>query len=598
MNERIVISCILILLNQTFLAHGPTLEENSSARTEKKPNAKENKKKPKKEKLVKAQDLHNYFMANYFQFGGKMKLSYEHYKNLIEQDAPVYIYNGYIHLLNDTQNYQHVLQLIPKLEDLFPEDASLQLIFAQVLEKTGKHEQSDEKFIKLNDKFKTNQEIAFSAANSFLRRKEPENAIHVIDKLLNTAPPRPNNFIFYFMKSQIYTQLSSDANASQSVKQENKTKALESVRKSLDLHPRFDKGLLLHALLNEQAGELDNAIKGYSKFLEVTGGSNREVEQHLLQLIFKQKIQQRDINKSNNSVTLNRQCFDKALSFFDQKQYERAIEQIDGCLKEKPNDDESKLLKIQILSAMQQPQKVAQQLKSWIQQDPNNSMWYQTTHLLTQGGISTQQALDLLKEVESQQPHNILPVLYLADLYTRAHNQTQALNYQQKALTLTTDNALKAKILYQMGIMYYDTKNDKGMKQVITQASNIHATFAPLLNLIAYYYVHQEDNTLQAQKLMDIVLTSDGTNPHFLDTQALIFYKQKKYEQALILLKKIAQIVPSDYTILIHLATTHYQSGETKDALVALDKAKQYAKTAEQSHECEQLFKQWKTKKA
>lgn len=584
MKKITVISCMLILLNQTFLAIGPIQEESNEVKTEEKVSTKEKKKTRKKEKLVKAQDLHNYTMAAYYQFAGKMKLSYAFYKQLIEEDAPIYIYNGYIHLLFDTQNYQHILQLIPKLEDLFAQDASLQLIFAQVLEKTGKHDQADEKFIKLNDKFKTNQEIAFSAANSFLRRKEPENAIHVIDKLLNTAPPRPNNFIFYFLKSQIYMQLN------------DKHEALKNVKKSLDLHPRFDKGLLLHALLNEQVGELEDAIKGYSKFLEVSGGANREVEQHLLQLIFKQKIQQRDLGKSN-SITLNKQCFDKALSFFDQKQFEKAIEQIDGCLKEKPSDDESKLLKIQILSAMQQPQKVAQQLKSWILKDPNNSMWYKTTHLLTQDTISMQQAIDIFKEIEKEQPHNILPVIYLADLHTRMHNEIPALHYQKKALAMTSDNDLKEKILYQMGIIYYDSKNNIGMKEVINQANHINTSFAPLLNLIAYYYVSQYNNTAQAQKLMDLVLKSDNTNPHFLDTQALIYYKQKNYTQALTLLKKIAQIAPYDYTILIHLAQTYYKSGEIKDALSALDKAKQYAKTTSQQQECGQLFKQWKTKK-
>lgn len=534
---------------------------------------------------VKDSEVHNYMMANFCQFNGKMKSAYQLYTTMIAQDAPKYMYNGYVHLLNDTQNYQPIIQLIPKLDELFNKDSSIQLIFAQVLERTGKHDLADDRFIKLNDKFKSNQEIAFSTANSYLRRKEPQNALLVIDNLLNSSPPRPNNFIFHFMKSQIYMQL------------DDKPKALASVKKSLELHPRFDKGLLLFALLQEQAGELEHAIKGYSTFLEVTQGTNKEVEQHLLQLIFKQKIQQKG-DSAGNSLVMNQSCFNKALKLFEEKSFTQALEQIDNCLKENPDVIESKLLKIQILSALKQPEKIAQILTSWILKDANNDMWYKTIHLLTQNSISIDQAITILESVHKEQPKNALPVLYLADLTTRSHKTHSALSYLEKALALSTDEQIKAKILYQIGVIHYDTHNHKGLKKVITQAEKLKYSFAPLLNLIAYHYAADDNDNAKAQKLISIVLKQDGTNPHFLDTQALIYYQQKDYQKALPILKKIAQIIPSDYTILIHLAQTHFQCGDIDHALVALNQAIGQARTKEHKKECEQLLHQWKQKKA
>lgn len=536
---------------------------------------------------VKDSDVHNYMMANFCQFNGKMKSAYQLYTTMIAQDAPKYMYNGYVHLLNDTQNYQHIIQLIPKLDELFTKDSSIQLIFAQVLERTGKHDQADDRFIKLNDTFKSNQEIAFSTANSYLRRKEPKNALLVIDNLLNSSPPRPNNFIFHFMKAQIYMQI------------DDKPKALASVKKSLELHPRFDKGLLLFALLHEQAGELEHAIKGYSTFLEVTQGTNKEVEQHLLQLIFKQKIQQKgDSASASGSLVMNQNCFNKALQLFEEKNFTQALEQIDNCLNEKPDDTESKLLKIQILSAMKQPEKIIQNLTLWILKDADNDMWYKTVHLLTQNSISIEQAITILESVHKEQPKNALPVLYLADLTTRSHKTHSALSYLETAFNLSSNDDIKAKILYQIGIIHYDMHNHKGLKKVITQAKQLKSSFAPLLNLIAYHYAADDNDSSKAQELISIVLKQDGTNPHFLDTQALIYYQQKDYQKALPILKKIAQIIPSDYTILIHLAQTHYQCGDTDHALVALNQAIGQAKTKEHKKECEQLLHQWKQKKA
>lgn len=525
------------------------------------------------------QHLHNYFMASYDQYGGKLKQAYERYKEMLAAGAPAYVYKGYVHLLYDTGNYAHILQIIPQLDKLFEDDSDIQRTFAQVFERSGSKDEADDRFIKLNDKFKTDQEIAFNAANSYLRRKEPKNAIKVIQTLLNNSPKKPNNFIFYFMLAQIHIQL------------DEKIEALKNVQKSLEMHPRFDKAWLLFGLLQEQSGQLKDAIKGYANFLEVSPSANREVEQHLLQLIFKQKMVEQHTNKA---LVLNKHCFEKALSLFEQKNYKKALDQIDICLAEKPLDDETKLLKIQVLSSMNQLEKAAQTLKEWMLTDPNNALWYKTLHVMTQSNLGHESAIKILHSVEKQHPDNLLTSLYLADLYGRTHHTDSANAYLKKALNLTTDNNLKSKILFQLAMHHYASNNFKAFKEIITQTNTLGLTFAPLLNIIAYYYVTQENKSEEAQQLINNVLQHDKNNPHFLDTQAYIYFKQKKYDLALNLLEKIAQKAPSDYTILVHLAQVRYESGAKDQALQALQNAQRHAISTHEKHECEILFKQWK----
>ena len=176
--------------------------------------------------------------------------------------------------------------------------------------------ESDDRYLKLANQFKTDQTIAFQAANIYMRRKEPENAIATIDSLLNNSPRKPNNFIFHFLKSQIYVQLN------------NKEKALESIKACLAMQPRFDKGWLLLALLEEQAGRLGEAIKGYTTFLETTTGGNHDIERHLLQLVFKQKL----LQNNTKTAMLSESCFAKAMRLFENKEYANALAQIDTCL--------------------------------------------------------------------------------------------------------------------------------------------------------------------------------------------------------------------------------------------------------------------------
>lgn len=529
-------------------------------------------------KVQDASQLHNYFLANYDQFGGRYQTAVERYKDVLESGAPLYAYKGYVHLLFDTGNYQQILFAIPQLDPLFSKDAEIELIFAQVMERTGKSTEADERFIKLNDQFKSNQEIAFSAANSYLRRKEPENALRVIDNLLNSSPRKPNNFIFYFMKSQILLQLN------------DKVKALESVQKSLDLHPRFDKGWLLFALLNEQAGKLKDAIKGYTSFLEISPGSNREVENHLLQLIFKQKILDQN---QNNLLVMNKKCFDQALIFFEKKQYDQALNQIDLCIDEKPSDDQAKLLKIQILASMQKTQKAAEVLKVWILQNPAKEMWYKTLHLLTATNLDPLFAIKVLKDIQKQHPNELLPILYLSDLFTRYNMTAQSIEYLDKALSLSKELKLKERIIYQLARTYYQASNFTELKKIIEKTEKLQSTYPPLLNLIAYYYTQHENNHSKAQTLIDIVLRIDKNNPHFLDTQAFIYLNQKEYEKALNLLEKIAQKIPSDYTVLMHLAQARFGKGDRQQALITIGKAKRYASSACDKKECEILVDKW-----
>jgi len=524
-----------------------------------------------------AQNIHRYIWANYNQFGGKVAAAQQWYNKLLTSHASVYMYKGYVTLLFQTGQFQKIVQLIPQLDTTFSDDPKVQLMFALALAKTNNQHAANERLIKINDQFKSNQEIAFYTANVYLSRKEPKNALIVIDNLLNSSARKPTNFIFHFLKSQIYVQIN------------NKPKALESVKRSLDMQPKFDKGWLLYALLKEEIGNLDDAINGYTTFLELTGGSNKQVAKHLLGLVIKQKV----LQQGNKPLIMSASCFEKALMLYEQKEYSQALKQIDACLKEKPNDTDSKLLKIQILSSMNNYTQAIDLLVSWIHNEPTNHMWYTTLHLLSRTRMKEDQVIKAFERIATKQPTNILPMLYAADLYIRTHNTTAALPALKKAHTLTHDTSLKTKILFQMGIIYYDNQQFDSMKSVCQEGKKLNTNFPPLLNLLAYYYAGKGKNITEAQKLIDTVLTTDKNNPHFLDTQAYIFYKQHNYDKALNILHSIAPKAPHDTTILTHLSKTHFKQGNIKKALDTLEQAVKITKSAQEKKKLEQLQTRW-----
>ena len=266
-------------------------------------------------------NLHEYIWANYQQFAGDLEVAGKRYHELFTtHKAPIYCYKGYIHYLEKIGKFKEIIALASTINDTFKQDPDLQLILINALKKDNQKTDAIKQLVRAYETFPLHTHVVFETASMYIEQKELTNALHVIDKLLNNVSSQSNFFIFHFMKAQLYVHLG------------QLDKALESVKKSLDMHDTFDQGWLMRATIEEELGQLNNAIAGYSNFLKLTRQPNQQVAQHLMQLSLKQKM----VQTNAPAAETNQSSLEKAMLLYQQKNYAHALDAIEAYLSIQP----------------------------------------------------------------------------------------------------------------------------------------------------------------------------------------------------------------------------------------------------------------------
>lgn len=524
---------------------------------------------------IATQNLTRYLMANYYQFGNDLKNAGYWYGQITPAADSEYVYAGYIPYLAASQSFGDIVKLIPELDNRFKNNQEMQILFATALEQMGKKNEAHTRLIMLNEQNKANQELAFKVVQIYLERSEPENALQVIKNMLNNSARRPNNFIFLFMESQIYLQLN------------KKPEALAAIKQCIEAYPKFDKSWLLYAALHEQEGKIEEAIKGYTTFLEVSAQPNIEIERHLTLLAYRQKIaQQKNIIDPKRALT-------DAIALMEKKEYQNALACVDRYLSHAPTDMEARLLKIQILAQQKNFDKAVALVEQWMLSDQDYEPWLKTIHLLSYFGLSYETAITSIEKIEKQKGSRLALHLYKADLALRTAHPHKALPALQKAYDATSQDLLKSQIALQIALIYFDQKKWNLAQKTLEDALKNKIEYAPAHNLLAHLYATKNKNIQKAEHHIAHALKKDPSNPHFLDTKALILYKEQKFEEAIALLQTVAQAHPTDYSIICHLGKCYYKNGNTTKAIDTMKAAIHIAKNDQDKAKAESRIKLW-----
>lgn len=508
------------------------------------------------------QAYHEYFWAYYNHLEQNHDIAASCYEKLLQHQQQSPVYEGFIQHLLQTGDYEHLEQALQLLEHTPQKTVSSQMLHIQALEILGKHQQAHDLALHLYNQYPHVPELAYYTATLQLQHKQYESALKSIDTYLAHALSHQQHFLFYFLKAHIFCALN------------DVKKALQYAQKSVALYPYFEQGWLLSSMLHESEGNIEQAIAGYSTCLSIIG-KNSFIEQQLQHLYSKQQ-------QTHKQADL---LFRQAAQLFAHREYHAALEQISTSLT-LHSYLPSKLLKFDILCKLHKETDALHYLQDCLLETPQEPILYQALHILTQLPISHREIIMVLHTLEEKHPTLLYPLLYQADIYLRQHEHTQAHHYLQKSLPYTHDPYIRTHILFQLSLLYYQEQQYDSMYRCLAEGKMLGLDFPPLLNLLAHYYTTIVPDLEQAQQLIEMVLVQDPYNPHFLDTQAFIWYKQKKYPQAYAVLMDLAERIHHDATIFYHLAQTAYKLGKKQEVTTWINKAIAITKN---DHEKEKL---------
>jgi tetratricopeptide (TPR) repeat protein len=499
-----------------------------------------------------AADVYNLVLkAGYYANDGKTRKALSTFDEIFAQKPSLYVYELYFKLLFDIGETQKIVDIYKKKEVDFTKNFTANLDFwlvvAQSLLITNQDEKAEKIFVRLAKNFPDNEQVAYNYAMSMLKNNQPDKAIDYLKECIEKPLFKQRHFLFYFLRSKAYLQ-------------KNKLDpALKDIEKSLELVPQFDRGLLIKAMLLQQQGKVNEAVKGYKQFLSIVG-RDEMVEKQIIQLLFLQKKFD-DAAKYLKKLKGDTAEYYVELALIEMSalRHKQALAAINTSLKKSPNLINAKLLKIDILLAMKDYKQIMAFMHGWVDAQPVDSHAINTLLLLTKTSIQIKDITKLLEDISARRSTNIDILAALSDLYIEQKMYAKGLATYKKIHDLTVNDELKSKILFHTAYIHF-TNNELEKAESVLQTALQKSPIAPqTYNMLAYIYAQKGTNLNKALEMSDKALESDKYSPFFMDTKGCILLKMGNYKDALDLFQRASNIAPGDEEILNHITAAKNQ---------------------------------------
>ncbi|MFO7706622.1 MAG: tetratricopeptide repeat protein [Desulfobacterales bacterium] len=250
--------------------------------------------------------------------------------------------------------------------------------------------------------------------------------------------------------------------------------------------------------------------------------------------------------------------------YVEPKKTDEALFLIDGMLKAAPESPDLNHLKGFTQFGRKQ---YAEALEAFRKVTPE-SRFYQDAivHMafILQEQGKTDEALQQLESAIQRNPANAELHYYLGTICEEAGRYDAAVAALTQAIRKAPDNA---NFLFRLGIVYDKQKNKEASIETMRRVIALDPKNANALNYLGYTYAEMGENLDEAEQLIVEALKHKPNDGYITDSLGWVYYQKGDYPRALEYLRKAHELVPDDPTIMEHVGDAYLKLGDKASAL-------------------------------
>jgi tetratricopeptide (TPR) repeat protein len=168
------------------------------------------------------------------------------------------------------------------------------------------------------------------------------------------------------------------------------------------------------------------------------------------------------------------------------------------------------------------------------------------------------------REAIAAQPDRIDPYLHLSGLYEAMERYDDGLNV---LMEIEKRSPAVPAIQFRMGILYDKMGKKEESIERLKKTLVLAPDDAQALNYLGYTYAEMGINLEEAEKYLTRAITLKPGDGFILDSLGWVYYKLKRYDEAVKNLEQSLELIEDDPTVMGHLADAYAAKRDWRKAL-------------------------------